>query len=380
MKNKIKEYLALIDSDKQHLLETATIVFDTNVFLNLYRYSKPTRDTLIRIMTSCKERLWMPYQVAKEFMKNRPEVIIETMSKYEGMITAGDKLIQEFATSLRIKTSDESCEELKRTISDWVKNKKEINLEVTNCNDDRILDQILELYDGKVGNEFNDEKKGEIKKEGKDRYAKKVPPGYMDSKKISDDDDNNAYGDLIFWKQILEYAKEQKSDIILVTSDQKEDWWTIVKGRIISPRPELLKEFYTITSQRMYMYEMNNFINFVKALNDETIDETITDEVELVNATQTQSDIPVDLALMAMGIDPSNFMHLKDRINSLQRKNMKRRNQIINLRRRIKKGIATPEDIISYNANMQHFDRDEQIIHQLEEELLIGYSQLMIDD
>lgn len=377
MKNAIKEYLGPTDSEKQDLLKTAIIVFDTNVFLNLYRYSKPTRDALIQIMVSCKDRLWMPYQVAKEFMKNRPEVILETMNKYEGMVSAGEKLVQEFANSLRIKQSDESCEELKSTISNWVDNKKNINLEVTSCNEDTILAQILELFDGKVGSEFDDEMIGKIKKEGKERYAKKIPPGYMDSKKISGDDDNNAYGDLIYWKEILEYAKGQKCDIILVTSDQKEDWWTIVKGRTIGPRPELLKEFYTITSQKMYMYEMNNFINIV---DDEAIDETITDEVKLVNAAQIQPEIPVDLALKLMGIDPSSFSNLQDQIDHLNRKNSKRRNQIINLKRRIKKGIATPEDYVSYDSNIQYLERDEKLVHQLEEELLIGYAKLMNDD
>jgi len=92
MKNAIREYLDMADSEKKGLLNTATLVFDTNVLLNIYRCSKSTRDVLLEIMNSFKDRLWIPYQVAKEFMSNRPEVIIETKNIYEKMIADGEKL------------------------------------------------------------------------------------------------------------------------------------------------------------------------------------------------------------------------------------------------------------------------------------------------
>lgn len=47
MKNAIREYLDMADSEKKGLLNTATLVFDTNVLLNIYRCSKSTRDVFI---------------------------------------------------------------------------------------------------------------------------------------------------------------------------------------------------------------------------------------------------------------------------------------------------------------------------------------------
>lgn len=40
MKDAIREYLELKDEEKEELWKNAVFVFDTNVFLNLYRYSK----------------------------------------------------------------------------------------------------------------------------------------------------------------------------------------------------------------------------------------------------------------------------------------------------------------------------------------------------
>ena len=38
MKNAVKEYLNLTDNEKEELWKNATFVFDTNIFLNLYRF------------------------------------------------------------------------------------------------------------------------------------------------------------------------------------------------------------------------------------------------------------------------------------------------------------------------------------------------------
>jgi len=64
MRNAIREYIELSDVEKKSLWDTATFVFDTNVFLNLYRYSQKTRDALLDAMTQLEDRIWMPYHVA----------------------------------------------------------------------------------------------------------------------------------------------------------------------------------------------------------------------------------------------------------------------------------------------------------------------------
>ncbi|MFR1372424.1 MAG: PIN-like domain-containing protein [Eisenbergiella massiliensis] len=43
----------------------------------------------------------------------------------------------------------------------------------------------------------------------------------MIKKKKGQEDDNNAYGDLIIWKQIIKYAKENGTGVVYVTHDQK---------------------------------------------------------------------------------------------------------------------------------------------------------------
>lgn len=58
-------------------------VFDTNVLLNLYRYSAKTRKSLLAAFENFKGRVWIPYQVAYGYMRKRCEVIYETVQRYE---------------------------------------------------------------------------------------------------------------------------------------------------------------------------------------------------------------------------------------------------------------------------------------------------------
>lgn len=64
MKNVVREFIEPTSEEKQELWQKAVFVFDTNVLLNLYRYSAKTRDSLLAAFESFKDRVWIPYQVA----------------------------------------------------------------------------------------------------------------------------------------------------------------------------------------------------------------------------------------------------------------------------------------------------------------------------
>jgi predicted nucleic acid-binding protein len=62
------------------------IVFDTNVLLDLYRYSENTVKALFEVMESLEDRIWIPFQVSKEYHKNLNSVISDQVRKYESSI------------------------------------------------------------------------------------------------------------------------------------------------------------------------------------------------------------------------------------------------------------------------------------------------------
>ena len=119
----------------------AVFIFDTNVLLNLYRYSAKTRNSLLGAFESLKERAWIPYQVAYEFMRRRCEVIYETVQRY----TQFEKEIQAFTqkTTDILRPTDEEFSELNRFLIKWLNSNKEQNLLVQNATKDEILEKIL---------------------------------------------------------------------------------------------------------------------------------------------------------------------------------------------------------------------------------------------
>ena len=116
-------------------------------------------------------------------------------------------------------------------------------------------------------------------KEGSKRYDNEVPPGYRDKSKPEDE----RYGDLLIWFQMIGKAKEAKKPIIFVTDDNKEDWWQIFKGKTIGPRPELVNEFFATTGQRLYIYSPVQFMEYARQYLKRKIEQRTIDEVREVS-------------------------------------------------------------------------------------------------
>ena len=106
------------------------LFFATNALLNLYRYTTKTRDSLFSALDKLKDRVWMPHQVAFEFMNRRCEVIYETIDKYEKLKSEFKIFTNEVKNNLRLTPKDEEFIDLKNYLTNWLKQNKENNLVV----------------------------------------------------------------------------------------------------------------------------------------------------------------------------------------------------------------------------------------------------------
>lgn len=373
MRNAIKEYLSYSDGEKLDLWNHATFVFDTNVLLNLYRYSDNTRKSLLAALNKLQDRLWMPNHVAQEFMKNRKNAIWVAIHQYEDLQREADKFIALCASTVKLEKSDTDIEGLHKEITEWIEAAKKKNILVSDLSNDSILDQLLILFDGKVGPSFTDEDRKKIETEGKVRFEAEIPPGYKDRDKQKGENKNNTYGDLIIWKQILNYASAEKKDIILVTNDQKEDWWEILHGQTIGPRVELRREFIDCTSQRFHMYSLQSFITQFDADSDTKIDkETIAEIESFLNVPPEELHeksfrdyyYTRDGDLMLDRVRKTRYEMM-----SLENKNRKRQRVIQQISEK-HQGKNMPEDIETMFENtITNYERDKKRIEKLQAEL-----------
>ncbi len=372
MRKAIKEYLDLTEAEKQDLWEHATIVFDTNVFLNLYRYTAKTRDLLFLSFDNFKDRLWMPNHVAHEFMKNRSNIIWEANHHYESLNSEAGKFIKLCCSELKLDADDKDLNELKNHIEEWINLAKKKNMLVSRPNDDKILDKLLSLFDGKVGVGFSEEELKEIEKEGLKRYAGKIPPGYKDNAKQRSDDLNNVYGDLIVWKQIMNFASSQNKDIIFVTNDKKEDWWEIIHNQTLGPRIELKKEFSQNTTQRFYMYSMKSFVTRFENERDIKIDSDTIDEIEffsnVIHHKTNKKDLKNYYKSFA-SVNDAKAAKYRFEIMRLENKNKKRMN-VVNQNREKYSSSEMPKEIETMvENNIANIEKDILRIQKMKNEL-----------
>ncbi len=276
----------------------AVFVFDANVLLNLYRYSEKTRKEFLSILEKMGDRIWLPHQFALEYQRNRREVIEDQSSSYEVILKKMDSTLKEMES---LATNQHSFLKLGRLVKKVTTPIKTIKKEIEVAKEkhpkwdqkDSIREKLDKLFEGKVGNPCKNIK--EVQKEGDQRFSNKIPPGYMDMEKDNKDPTGTRkYGDWIGWYQIIEMSKEVKKPVILVLNEKKEDWWLKLKGNIIGPRPELIREM-SDNGVSFHMYSMEKFLEFAKPLYK--IKQDVVKEIEEVNKKpfDTQMEDSLDI-------------------------------------------------------------------------------------
>jgi hypothetical protein len=80
MRDLFPGYYQPTEQEFDELWKECIFSFDTNVLLNIYRYSPQTRERLFDILEKLQERIWVTHQVGYEFHKNRLTTISQQSS------------------------------------------------------------------------------------------------------------------------------------------------------------------------------------------------------------------------------------------------------------------------------------------------------------
>lgn len=279
MDHRIKDIFKMTAVREKVLWQNALFVFDTSAIGDMYFLTPTAKDKMVDILKHFQKRCWIPAQVMYEYDKNREKFIKNPIKeKYKNPKFSGNCIVNEIKDFVEViklqpyyhpildygqldlleehrdRLSDE-LEEIRKIIKNQFDKRKE---ELENVSsDDAVKDAIESMQ---VGKPFDFAEVVKIAKEGEFRYASSIPPGYEDvERKVG----TQKYGDLIIWKEIIQQAKLEKKPIILICNDvQKGDMYVKdKKGNPISPRHELVREFYDETGQDFWMYTLSAFIS-----------------------------------------------------------------------------------------------------------------------
>ncbi|WP_130736933.1 PIN-like domain-containing protein [Flavobacterium sp. J27] len=314
----------LSDEKEAKLWKEAIFVFDSSAILDFYFLPKSTREKIYsEVFQKLNNRLWMPFQVEYEYLKNREAIIKKPIKeKYEPLKSKIKKFKEVFSNDIgkrleevarethkddkhphidqsEINTFKSEVENFSKQINSFqekiLKQIETVEKEISECeNNDDVLKALEANF--KVGREYSFNEIIEISLEGKHRYDYKIPPGYGDFYN-NEKKGTQIFGDLILWKQILEFSKSEQLPILFITNDIKkdEDWCYLDKkateDRILSPREELIKEIKDHSSVDFWMYNLPQFLfNANNFLSAEFKEETIQNLYQFLNEKDKYKD------------------------------------------------------------------------------------------
>lgn len=264
-------------------IDTSALIFLQECNAELAKY---VMDTLL----FAEDRIWITSQVAlSEMVKN----FSYTGSNDYGSIGRLNKFQKTLASSVTkidnvFKTlSDELREEGHKLLADVITTANtnelfyamlsEFNTRAKETSDENrkfIQSGLVKIFQKelckKTSDVFTDEEVANIKEEGIQRYGNKIPPGYCDHKK-----DDNEFGDLIVWKELLQESKLTKKPIIFITRDKKADWFIMEGNDIVGVRNELLQEARDFGAIVHVLY-FNDFVSLSAQLVNKDINNLIS--------------------------------------------------------------------------------------------------------
>ncbi|MFI6332478.1 PIN-like domain-containing protein [Micromonospora chersina] len=255
-------YRILSGTDIDQALTSALIAVDANVLLNLYRYNAQTTEDLLTIFEKVGGRLAIPHQAVREFHRNRLAAIGNPDGAAREVRTALQKNQRSTLDALarwakQVALADADLEQMQADVEqvfgqllEAVDKAEPDQVQAdTPATQDRVLTRLAQLLEGKVLPRPPEDEWARLIKEGKRRVEEQQPPGYLDADKDDEHPEGPAGDFLVYW-QACEEAKKRELDLVIITGDEKEDWWWRHRSVVIGARHEMTKEFFDFNGGR----------------------------------------------------------------------------------------------------------------------------------
>lgn len=309
MKSSFVGFYSPTEHEFSTLWKDCIFVLDANILLNLYRYPIIARNEFLDVLEKIKKQLWIPHQVGIEYQRNRLNTIDNSHKKISESLRNVTNAINSIKDNIKVLKIDERGLDIPiNDVADFLDSADQKIIEVIRkvqksqleqldiSHTDPIRNRIDELLDGRIGLcPANEEELNLLIIDGEFRYANQIPPGFKDVEK------NNTYhfnglkfiakfGDLILWRQLINHAKDNNiKNIIFVTSDVKEDWWSIDKDRNSMPQPELIAEIKRLAGVDLFwMYSAEQFIQNANKYLKINVSEQTVEEVKNVASIDSE--------------------------------------------------------------------------------------------
>lgn len=284
MKDAFYQFANLDQTDTTRVWKKGTFVFDTNVLLNLYKYTESTRNQVINVLEKLADRIWIPHHVGLEFYLKRYSIISEQtkqINEISGSIRKfQNKLFASFdELSHKKDRTDSELADCHKKISSTTKALLEKmslleNDNIQSSGKDIIKETIEHLFANKVGkapvaqkevDKLYTEAENQLFHIEPKKYKLEIPslantPDYYGTDIVY----KRKYSDFLIWQQTLEHAQKNNiKKLVFVTDDIRTDWWELVDQdgpKTLGPRIALIREAKARGIQIFHMYSSGRFL------------------------------------------------------------------------------------------------------------------------
>lgn len=278
----IHSILKIRPASLDEILNSCVVVPDTNALLLPFGISgehlKKIEEQYQRLIN--EQRLKVPAQVIREFVKNRTKTIGSLIQRLKSRTSFVPKEIQGHPI-LRELDGHTELREAEQEMRKQAKKHKEATTKLlTQITAWECADPVTDLY-AKL---FTDAviiqptiADDAIDLDIEHRMTHSIPPGYMDSAK-----EDGGGGDIRIWHTILDFAETHDKHVLFVSGEKKEDWWEKADDKtLLSPRIELLEEFHRRANGKTFrIIELSALLKHLK------VDPNVIDEVKAEEARE----------------------------------------------------------------------------------------------
>lgn len=278
-------------ADIETALKAGLLSLDANTLLNFYRYSPKAREALMDVLQAAGDRVWVSHQAALEFWRNRCSVIDSRAQATTDLVSAINKNESAIENGVNAWAKQTAIpEDVKTQLLGTFRNvfaeaREIINAEAAggdvisyDADRDAVLGALSRLLSSHVGEPLPPDDHEAALVEGERRAKAGEPPGFRDIDKSEGGGPEGASGDYLVWTQSIREAMTRGLPLVVVTGDEKEDWWWRHRSAFLGPRAELAREFATYSQHRLYMLRPVDLTEHAGALNV-TLPEDASDDV-----------------------------------------------------------------------------------------------------
>lgn len=251
----LRGYRPFSDAETVNAWNEGLFCLDSNVLLDVYRYSDESREDFMNILRSIGPRMVVPARVAEEFARNRPSVITSRFKPHryvrQKLKELGDYLEKEHKDHAEFRSITDFVGRIKDSENADFRDAEARQTAL--LDNDPILEELLAIVDNSV---IEPVPVSELTKDFEHRKKELTPPFCKsDNKK-----DVNPEGDVAVWLELVQHCKISTNPLIFVTHDGKENWWLRTGERDV-PQPLLVREFFDKTGQLILFYTRARFLD-----------------------------------------------------------------------------------------------------------------------